>query len=194
MGTRKQLYDIASGGGGFFSAAAALAAGYSYRQLSYYVSTGAVERAGRGVYRLTQYPAHPHADLIAATLWAGDDSAVSHDTALAVYGLGVAMPPVIHVTVPRQFRGSRRGVHVHIAPLAVGDRRLWDDVPVTSVERTLIDVSASADPSLVADAVRDALTRGLTTQRRLIRAVPEGRDAEPLRRALAVSPSGSAHS
>ena len=47
--------------------------------------------------------------MIAATLWAGDASAISHESALVVYGLASAMPSVIHLTVPRSFTGARPG-------------------------------------------------------------------------------------
>lgn len=61
--------------------------GISYRQLSYHAASGALERASHGIYRLIDYPAHPHGDMIAVTLWAGPDSAISHESALAVYAL-----------------------------------------------------------------------------------------------------------
>ena len=39
------------------------------------------------------YPAHPHGDMIAVTLWAGPDSVISHQSALAVYRLAWRCPP-----------------------------------------------------------------------------------------------------
>lgn len=178
--------------GGYFTTAAALQQQLSYRLLSYYVSTGAVERVTRGVYRLVDYPPHPHGDLIAATLWAGESSAVSHESALALYDLGAAMPTAIHLTVPQAFRGRRLGVRVHSLPLPPTDRRVWEDVPVTTVERTLIDASTSVDPSLLAEAVEDALTRGLTTRRRLTRAATGASDAVALHGTLGIDLSGPA--
>jgi predicted transcriptional regulator of viral defense system len=45
----------------------------------------------------------------AVTLWAGPGSAISHESALAVYGLASAMPAAIHLTAPRSFQGRRAG-------------------------------------------------------------------------------------
>jgi hypothetical protein len=53
--------------------------------LPIYTRAGDIERVAHGVYRLVCFPAHRFADLIATALWAGSDSAVSHESALAVY-------------------------------------------------------------------------------------------------------------
>lgn len=171
LATVDRIADLADAHAGYFTASEALAAGLSRRVLSHHVATGTLERVAYGIYRLRRYPAGRLEDLVVVGLWAGGDAAVSHESALVVYELGEAMPAVRHVTVPRAFRGRRVGVVVHHAPLGSGERVVVDAVAVTSVERTLVDVAGSADPALAAAAARDALDRGLTTRRRLERAV-----------------------
>jgi predicted transcriptional regulator of viral defense system len=170
LATVERIVDLADRHAGYFTASEALAAGVSRRVLSHHVATGMLERVAYGIYRLHRYPAGRLEDLVVVGLWAGDDAAISHESALVVYDLGEAMPAVTHLTVPRVFRGRRRGVIVHHAPLAPGERVLVDAVAVTSPERTLLDIVGSADRALVEAAARDALDRGLTTRRRLGRA------------------------
>lgn len=158
-----RLYDLAESQGGYLTTAQAAQAAVSTRLLTYYASIGDIERVAHGVYRLNRFPMHRFGEAIAATLWAGPGSVVSHESALAVYGLGAAMPTVIHVTVPRRFRGTRPGVVVHVAPPTAGEMTVWDDVPVTSIVRTLTDVAVEGDPDLAVEAARDALRHGLTT-------------------------------
>ena len=174
MSTR--LFDVAERHGGYFTTAEALGASISNRVLTHLVGRGVLERVAHGIYRLVAYPSHAHGDLLVATFWAGPGSAVSHESALAVYDVAQAAPPVIHVTVPRLFRGRRPGVRIHVSDLPAGASRVWDDVSVTSVERTLIDVATTADPSLVRDAVHESLQRGLTTRNRLALALSEVAD------------------
>lgn len=176
--TLERLGDLADSHGGYFTTAEAAAAGLSRRALSHHATVGTLERVGHGIYRLRLYPASRFEDLIVATLWGDPDSAVSHESALVVHGLGDAMPPVVHLTVARPFRGRRPGVVVHHRPLEADDRVVVDAVAVTSVERTLADVAESSDPALVRAAVHEALDRGRTTRRRLERAVsdPAARD------------------
>jgi len=184
--TSRVFYELAVRHGGYFTTGEASEAGISYRQLSYHVASGALERASHGVYRLIDYPVHPHGDMIAVTLWAGPDSAISHESALAVYGLASAMPAVIHLTARPSFRGHRDGVRIHRERLAPDELRLWDDVPVTTVERTLIDLTRSGDRALLHDAVGESLERGLTTRERLARAISRREDRTRICRDLGV--------
>lgn len=178
------LYDLAEPQGGHFTTRQAAEAGISTRLLTHYSRAGDLERIAHGVYRLIRYPVHRFGDMIAACLWAGDDSAVSHDSALAVYGLGGAMPAIIHLTVPRQFRGRRPGVIVHHGTLDAAEVTVWEDVPVTTVERSIVDVAASTDPTLAAAAARDAYDQGLTSSDRLATHVDKRPDHVELRRTL----------
>lgn len=162
----RPLYDLAAGQGGYFTTAQAEALGVSRRALAYRVGTGDLVRIEYGIYRLARHPSQPFEDVIVACVWAGD-SAASHDTALAVYGLADAMPAKIHITVPRPFRGQRQGVVLHHAPLEGNDRTVRDGVPVTTVARTLADVARTSDPRTVATAAEQALSRGLISVRRL---------------------------
>src|SRR5690606_20148722 len=118
------------------------------------------------------------------------DSAISHDSALAVYGLGDAMPAVIHLTLPRRFRGRRPGVIVHHFPLDSAEATAGEDVPVTTIERPLIDVATSVDPTLAAAATRDAYDRGLTSRDRLAAYVDQRPDRVELRHTLPISGPG----
>ncbi len=180
-----RLYDQAESQGGYFATADAAGAGVSSRLLTYYTKAGDIDRVAHGVYRLSRFPTHRFGDAIAATLWAGHGSVVSHDSALAVYGLGPAMPVVIHVSVPRPFRGTRAGVVVHVVALAAAEVTVWDDVPVTSVPRTLTDVAVEGDPALAIDAARDALRHGLTTPDQISAALTGHPDRARLRDLLA---------
>jgi predicted transcriptional regulator of viral defense system len=163
----RPLYDLAAAQSGYFTTAQAQGLGVSRRALAYRVETGDLVRIEYGIYRLAHYPSQPFEDVIVACLWAGEDSAASHETALAIYGLADAMPAQIHITVPRPFRGRRRGVVVHHAPLQENECTVRDGVPVTTVERMLADVARTSEATTVAAAAQQALSRGLTSARRL---------------------------
>lgn len=104
--TLERLGDLANVHDGYFTTAEATEAGLSRRALSHHATVGTLERVGQGIHRLRLYPGSRFEDLIVVTLWAGSDSAVSHESALVVHGLGDAMPPVVHLSVPRPFRTS----------------------------------------------------------------------------------------
>lgn len=179
--------DLTESQGGYFTAQQARQAGLSHRVLSYHTSIGDLERVAQGVYRWTPVPPHRFGDVIAAVLWAGGQAAGSHETALAVYGLAAAMPSAVHITTPRRFRGRRHGVTVHHAPLASSEIRLFDDVPVTTPVRTLIDVTRCSDPSLARQATAEALEQGLLTRRRLEASLEAAPDTDRLIEVLSLA-------
>lgn len=161
------LYELAEPHAGYFTTAQAKDVGVSRQQLSYLAQSGSIERVAHGVYRLRRFPAQRFEDVIVACLWAGEDVAASHETALAVYELTDAMPALVHVTVPRPFRGERRGVVVHIAPLVPSERTSRNGVPLTTVERTVADIAEQSGTAAATEAATQAIERGLVTRRRL---------------------------
>jgi predicted transcriptional regulator of viral defense system len=183
------IAELAEGQGGHFTVEQAKHAGLSHRVLSYHTSTGDLERVAHGVYRWAQFPPHRFGDVIAAVLWAGSDAAASHETALAIYGLAAAMPPAIHLTTPRPFRGRRQGVLVHHAPLSAAEIRVFDAVQVTTPARTLVDVARTSDPSLARQAATEALEQGLLSRRRLAAAVDADPEGDRLRAVLGLGRS-----
>ena len=90
--------------------------------------------------------------------------ALSHDTALIVYGISDASPSVVHLTVPRKARLRRmrpKWVRVHRADLARGEVRLHEGLSITTVTRTVEDVLASSGRvSLVKQAISGARREG----------------------------------
>ncbi len=172
------LYPLAERRGGYLTTAQAAEVGVSRQQLYYLARTGSLDRVAQGIYRLRRFPAQRFEDVIVACLWVGEDAAASHDTALAVYELTDAMPAVIHITTPRRFRGQRPGVTVHTAPLSERERTERTGVPVTTAERTIIDLLQTSGPDLAALAAEQALERGLVT-RRALRTAFESYDEVP---------------
>jgi len=161
------LYLVAEPHAGYLTTTQAADAGVSRQQLSYLARTGSLERVAHGIYRLRRFPSQPFEDVIVACLWVGDGAVASHDTALAIYGLTDESPPVVHLSVPRPFRGTRDGVIVHSAVMTDVDRTERHGVPVTTPERSLIDVLRRSGPMLAREATAQALDRGLVTDRSL---------------------------
>ena len=87
-------------------------------------------------------------------MWAGPDAVASHDTVLAVYGPGDAMPGSIRITVLRRLRKERRGVIVHVAIIADREIETCDYMAVTTIERTIRKVARLSTPDAI-DALTD---------------------------------------
>jgi predicted transcriptional regulator of viral defense system len=166
---QETLYRIAERQAGYFTAGQASEAGFSWERLSYYTAQGRFLRVAKGTYRLVQFPASPFEDLFRAWLRCGPKSVISHDSALAVYGLSDIIPGEIHVTVPRSASRRRPGIRLHTGKLSPDDVRMREGLPLTSVPRTITDVAgAGLAEEHVRQAIREALRRGLTDTRSLL--------------------------
>ncbi|HQF63457.1 MAG TPA: hypothetical protein PLT26_13235 [Anaerolineaceae bacterium] len=165
----QQLYQTAETQGGYFTAAQARRVGFTWERLSCNVKTGKFQRARQGVYRLVQFPASPYEDLFVAWLQVGEQATVSHESALVLYDLSDVLPDEIHLTVPRTASLRRAGLRLHTATLSIGEVTSRNGLPVTTVERTLLDVMRSQlSPTLVEQAVQAAIRRGLTSPQKLL--------------------------
>ncbi len=164
----RQLAALVATQSGYFTAQQALEIGYSYQAQKYHADCGNWQRTDRGVYRLPEWPVGQHEDLVRWSLWSRGRAVVSHQTALAVYDLGDANPHLVHLTVPRNFRASAPGVHLHRAELPGEDVRQYSGFRITTPSRSLLDVAATdIDVDQLATAIGDALHGGLMTRRQL---------------------------
>ncbi len=162
------LFETASAQAGYFTAAQAVDHGFSSALLTHHAKTGRFVRAARGLYRLRDYPSAPDEQIVAAWLRQAPHAVVSHESALALFGLSDVIADRAHLTVPRERRRlvPQTGVTIHTTthPLADADVMSRQGVRLTAPARTIVDVAAAGmAPDQVAAAVRQALERGLTT-------------------------------
>lgn len=166
------LFDVAAGQAGYFTTEQAHTQGFSSALLTHHVKQGRFNRVSRGVYRLRDYPSAPREELMAAWLQLAPDAAVSHESALDLFGLSDLIPDAIHISVPRTRRRltRQRGVRVHTTkkPLGGDQVAIREGIRVTSPARSIIDVAeAGAFPDQVQAAIRQAIERRLTTPQEL---------------------------
>jgi len=132
------------------------------------VHDGRWARVLPNVYRLTAAPETEAQRIGAAALWAGPDAAVSHRTALGVWGVAIGCDVIEVVTCQR--RDPLPGILVHqVRRLPSSHLTLRGGVRVTTAERTLLDIAALSDPELLERTVRDFFDRRCVTFKSLRR-------------------------
>jgi len=156
-----RLYNIAEEQGGYFTAAQARGVDFSWERLSNNVKSGKFKRVAPRIYRLVQFPASAHEDIIVTWLITGPNSTISHESALAFYELSDVLPAEIHVIVPRTASRRRPNIRQHTSQLAPDEITKRGGLQVTTVSRTIADVQ-------VHQAIQEALQRGLVSQEELL--------------------------
>jgi predicted transcriptional regulator of viral defense system len=157
---------------GYFTARQAREHGFSSQLLNHHARRGRYESVRRGLYRLRGFPTSEHDEMREKWMAVGTEKAVlSHQSALALLELSDTIPDAVHLLVPRRNRGLRRppGVVVHTRPDDEDVPTVWrDGLPLTAPARTLVDVVDDLQPEQEAMSVRQALRRGLITERQLM--------------------------
>ncbi len=166
------LYELAEQQTGYFTAAQAREAGLHQVRLAQLHRGGDIERVTRGVYRLTRYPISPLGPYTEAALWPqvrrpDARGVISHESALAIYGLSDASPAKVHLILPTDFRIRRvvpKRMVLHYADLKPGDVQYVEGVPVTTAARSIRDAHAAhLGPALVRQAINDGRRTGHLT-------------------------------
>jgi predicted transcriptional regulator of viral defense system len=138
--------------------------GITERQRLVLIESGVIRRARYGAYRVAGVPTSWRGELLAA-VWAGGNRALgSHRSALAVRHLPGSVEAAQEVLCPRWQRARHASLIVHESRVLDDvDRSVVDGIPVTSVERTIVDLGAVSPRTLVERALEAALRDELTT-------------------------------
>jgi len=164
-----ELIALAEDNDGLVTAEQARQAGFTDSVLTRLAQRGKIERMARAVYRLPFFRPGRFAQCREAVLWAKANRgpkivAISHDTALAVYGISDANPHQTHLAVPKSSRLRRskpKGVVVHHEDITPRDITVHEGIPLTTISRTVSDLLQShARLDLVRQAIDDAFREG----------------------------------
>jgi hypothetical protein len=162
--------------------------GVDRRRIQRWIADGRLRRVHHGVYALGHTAPSTHGDYAAAVLAGGPGAVLSHYAAAHVLHLirGAAPPP--EITVPTRAGRRRPGIVIHrVSALHVLDSADYEDIPATTVPRTLLDIAPSLDPIRLTRACHEAWVRHDTRPQYIEACIarnPTKHGASKLRRAL----------
>jgi very-short-patch-repair endonuclease len=146
---------------GVVTRAQARARGFSEDAIYWRLKTGRWECLYPGVYRLAGSERTHEQELLSACMAGGPTAVASHRSAARLLGLPVRSGQV-EITILEARRARLNGVKVHrAARLDRVDRDRVDGIPVTSVARTLIDLSGALGRAGLEAALDHALSQRL---------------------------------
>lgn len=137
-----------------------LALGLGSAAITYRARHGRLYRVHEGVYTIGGPPRTPIERACAAVLACGPGAALSHGSALTLWGFQKRWDLPLHVTVPGDRR--RPGLVVHQVPgLTRADIRTHLGIRVTSPARTVLDCAPDLPAKRLARIVNDGRRSGL---------------------------------
>ncbi|HVX88245.1 MAG TPA: DUF559 domain-containing protein, partial [Gemmatimonadales bacterium] len=171
--------------------------GYSRDAIEHRLKSGRLHGMWRGVYAVGRREVSREGHWMAAVLACGKAAALSHRSAAALWGIGKekiwertlhATTPLVELSVPGSAGARLGGLRVHRRPsLPSHDLTAREDIPVTGIVRTLLDLATLEPPNRLERAVNEADKRDLIDPealRRAIEAYPGEPGIRPLRKVL----------
>jgi predicted transcriptional regulator of viral defense system len=135
----------------------------SEAQIDHRIASGQWTVIHPGVYRIAGTPTSWKGSLLAACWAGGFRAAASHRSAAALHGLAGGRRSMPEITCPR-WRRARHDLVVHESKaIDVIDLTVVEGIPVTTPERTLLDLGAVCSESVVHMALDAAESRELVT-------------------------------
>ena len=111
----------------------------------------------RGIYAVGRPQLTRHGRWMAAVLRCGPKAVLSHESAAALWRIRNRDEDRIEVSVPADVAPRPPGIGVHRrANLSPADVDVHDDIPVTSIVRTILDLASRLEPAELETAINDA--------------------------------------
>lgn len=136
--------------------------GVSRRAIEHRLATGRLRPRFRGVYAVGHGAIGPRGTVTAALLAMSPGAVASHWTAASLWEIGEHPIALVHIT-STQPRRPQRGLVLHRGIPPGDETSILDGIPVTSVARTLLDLSATTGERTLKRLVKQAEFGRLTS-------------------------------
>jgi very-short-patch-repair endonuclease len=171
--------------------------GMSYAGVTKWVHAGRIHRVYRGVYAYGHPTLSRQGRWMAGVLAGGEGAALAGRSATVLLRVAKWDPPDVQIVVPGH-RRPQPGLSVRISrTLIPGDVVVVDGIPVTTVARTLVDLTDEMDAEELAHVIHEAAYLkkfDLRATRSALERANGRRNVKVLERAIELHLSGSAGS
>jgi predicted transcriptional regulator of viral defense system len=166
MTHRDTLRELAYDTHGVVTLSDAIHAGVPAVEVRKLASRGALERRGKGVYRMTEAPHTPLDEFAEAVAIVGQGAVLADESVLAALDLGQVNLRRIKVATDKRVRHAVPAT-VEVVHRHVDDRQRdsIDGIPSMTLPAALLAARATVLPERLVDAVRKATARELISHR-----------------------------
>lgn len=162
MTYREVLRELAYDTHGVVTLRAAAAAGVPAAEVRKLASRGALERLGKGVYRMTEAPHSPLDEFAEAVALVGPDAVLADEAVLAAHNLAQVNLRRIKVATDRRIRHDLPAtVEVVHRRVEQAERDEIEGIPAMSLPSAFLAARGKILPERLVDAVRKATAREL---------------------------------
>lgn len=159
----ERLLEVAGVQRGYVTTVDAAEVGVPSVELRKLCQRGRLEHIAHGLYRIRAFPRQETDHLMEAALWPAGRGVISHEAALALWGLADLNPKTIDVTVPAGYRPRRAGSHKYrLTSRDIDEIDNVDGIPTVTPERAILDaIDTGVQRRFVDQAISTARQLGL---------------------------------
>jgi REase_MTES_1575/Transcriptional regulator, AbiEi antitoxin len=185
MGIEHVIAQIAAQQYGLVELGQLTAAGVRRHHVDRRLRTGSLERVRPGVFAVAGTPRSFEQAVLAAVLAAGTHAVASHTTAAVLWNLPLVEHEVLELTTSRPHWARMPGVRAHRTVAFLGcEHTVHQRIPMTSVARTLVDLSGWFSVAQLGRMTDRALRKGtlrLNDLRKCVAGLSPARGRHPTR-------------
>lgn len=161
MSKFEEIAEIAIDNYGIVTSAEATQLGVALKDMQEWVNNGRLEKPGRGVFRLSQYPYNEYCHYAEAVALVGEGAWICGESVLAMHNLALVNPLRTHVATTKRVRRTLPDWVDVVRKPSEEDKDDFNGIPVQNLASVFIEVKDSLMRERLHQAIKEARGRGL---------------------------------
>lgn len=157
----EELAELAIENYGIVTSAEATRVGIALKDVQEWVQNGRLEKVGRGVFRLKQFPCNELCHYAEAVALVGEGSWIFGESVLAMHGLALVNPLYTFVATTKRVRRTLPPWLKIVNVDSDKTRDVFNGIPAQNLATVFVDLKNRLIPERLLQAIREARGRGL---------------------------------
>ena len=163
MGQYDEIAAVAIANYGIVTSAEATRMGVALKDMHEWVLNGRLEKAGRGVFRLCQYPYNEYCHYAEAVALVGEGTWICGESVLAMHNLALVNPVQIHVATTKRVRRALPRWITVVKKNFDADKDDFNGIPCQNLASVFVEFKGKLMSDRLIQAIKEAKGRGLLT-------------------------------
>ena len=159
----EEISEIAVDNYGIVTSAEATKIGVALKDMQEWVRNGRLEKAGRGVFRLSQYPYKEYCHYAESVALVGEGSWICGESVLAMFNLALVNPLKTHVATTKRVRRTLPEWIDVVRKSSDEHKDDFNGIPIQNLATVFIEAKSFLMRDRLLQAIKEARGRGLWT-------------------------------
>ena len=159
----EEIAEIAVDNYGIVTSSEATRLGVALKDMQEWVRNGRLEKAGRGVFRLSQYPYNEYCHYAESVALVGEGSWICGESVLAMFNLALVNPLKTHVATTKRVRRTLPDWIDVVRKPSDEHKDDFNGIPIQNLASVFVEANGFLMRDRLRQAIKEARGRGLLT-------------------------------